>query len=97
MNKLNEIKGILSQHRDELQHKFKVRKIGIFGSFVRKEQRKGSDTDILVEFAEPVSLFDFMDLERYLEKLIHNKVDLVSKKALKPYIGKHILSEVIYV
>jgi len=97
MAKLDEIKSILSEHKDELQQRFKVRTIGIFGSYVRNEQRKGSDTDILVEFAEPVSLFDFMDLERYIAKLIHNKVDLVSKKALKPYIGKHILNEVIYV
>ncbi|MCG2725651.1 MAG: nucleotidyltransferase family protein [Elusimicrobia bacterium] len=96
MTKLNKIKCILTQHKDELREKFKVRRIGIFGSYVRDQQRKGSDTDILVEFNEPVSLFDFMDLENYLGKLIHNKVDLVSKKALKPYIGKQILNEVIY-
>ncbi|MGA2091333.1 MAG: nucleotidyltransferase family protein [Endomicrobiales bacterium] len=97
MAKLDEIKSILTEHKVELQRKFKIRTIGIFGSMVRNEQRKGSDTDILVEFTEPVSLFEFMDTEHYIEKLIHNKVDLVSKKALKHYIGKHILNEVIYV
>ena len=97
MNKLDRIKHILLRHQDELQNTFKVRRIGLFGSYVRNQQSKCSDTDILVEFTEPVSLFDFMDLENYLEKLIHNKVDLVSKKALKPYIGKRILNEVMYI
>lgn len=97
MTNLSEIKAVLLEHKDELQQKFKVSKIGIFGSYARNEQSKTSDTDILVEFTEPVGLFDFMDLEDYLGKLIHNKVDLVSKKALKPYIGKHILQEVVYI
>lgn len=72
-----------------------MKEIGIFGSCVRGEKR-AHDIDILVEFAEPVGFFQFMDLEEYLESLLSAKVDLVSKKALKPYIGKHILEETIY-
>ncbi len=93
---LEEAKDILRQHRQELEHKFKVKEIGIFGSYVRGEQKKRSDIDILVEFKEPISLFEFMDLEGYLEKLLGTKVDLVSKKALKPRIGEHIMKEVVY-
>jgi predicted nucleotidyltransferase len=52
---------------------------------------------VLVEFEEPIGLFEFMDLEFYLSDLLDTKVDLVSKKALKPYIGKRILEEVLIV
>ena len=53
--------------------------------------------DILVEFKESPSLFEFMDLEEYFTKLLKIKVDLVTKKALRPYIGKYILREVVYI
>ena len=56
-----------------------------------------SDVDILVDFEEPPSLFEFMDLEEYLSKLLGLKIDLVSKGALKPRIGKRILEEVVYI
>ncbi len=98
MKKIEEIKAKLKEHKEELREKFKVKEIGVFGSYVRGEQKKrGSDIDILVEFKEPVSLLKFMDLEEYLSKLLGLKVDLISKKALKPKIGEHILKEVVYV
>jgi hypothetical protein len=89
------IKQILLLHKDDLKEKFKVKTIGVFGSYVRGEQKEKSDVDVLVEFEEPVGLFEFMDLEAYLTGLLRVKVDLVSKKALKPHIGQHILEEVI--
>lgn len=79
-----------------LRDKFKVRKIGIFGSFARGEQEATSDIDILVDFREPVSLIDFVALERHLSEILGRKVDLVMRSALKPRIGKHILREVRY-
>lgn len=91
------IENILRKHKQELKKRFKLKEIGIFGSFVRDEQKKRSDIDILVEFKEPIGLFEFMDLEEYLMKILGAKVDLVSKKALKPRIGRHILQEVIYI
>jgi len=91
------IENILRKHKQELKKRFKLKEIGIFGSFVRGEQKKRSDIDILVEFEEPIGLFEFMDLEEYLMKILGAKVDLVSKKALKPRIGKHILQEVVYI
>jgi hypothetical protein len=99
MNKNNiiEIKQVLSQNKEQLLRDYRVKEIGIFGSFVRNEQKRNSDLDILVEFEEPIGLFKFMDLEEYLKKLLGIKVDLVSKKALKPYIGKYILEEVVYI
>ncbi len=80
-----------------LKEKFRVKKIGIFGSYLRGEQKKSSDIDILVEFHEEPSLFEFIRLERYLKNILKIKVDLVMKNSLKPYIGKHILDEVIYI
>jgi predicted nucleotidyltransferase len=79
-----------------LRERFKVKELGIFGSYVRGEQNETSDVDILVEFYEPISLFAFMDLEEHLKKLLGMNVDLVSKRALKPRIGKHIMKEVVY-
>lgn len=98
MKAIEEIKETLAEHKEELRARFKVREIGVFGSYVRGEQKKkGSDVDILVEFEEPVGLFEFMDLEEHLSNLLGMKVDLVSKKALKPRIGEYILKEAVYV
>ena len=94
---LREITEVLRRCKGELRERFKVGVIGVFGSYVRGMQRKGSDVDVLVEFEEPIGLFDFMDLEEYLSDLLGVKVDLVSKKALKPNIGECILREVVYV
>ena len=76
---------------------YRVKKLGLFGSFVKGAQRRGSDVDILVEFEQPIGLFEFIDLEAHLKHLLGTKIDLVSKKALKPYIGKHITKEVVYI
>jgi predicted nucleotidyltransferase len=98
MNDLIKIRYCIKKNKKEIEGKYKVREIGIFGSYVRGEELKGgSDIDILVEFKEPIGLFKFLDLEEYLENLLGKKVDLVSKKALKPQIGKQILKEVIYI
>ncbi|ACI21912.1 MULTISPECIES: nucleotidyltransferase family protein [Thermodesulfovibrio] len=95
---LKEIRTILENLKPELVKKYKIKEIGVFGSWVRGEQKKNSDIDILVEFEENagISLFDFIEIEDYLRKKVGIKVDLVEKKALKPYIGKNILREVIY-
>ncbi|MEW6118439.1 MAG: nucleotidyltransferase domain-containing protein [Nitrospirota bacterium] len=55
MKTLDEIKEVLEEHKDEVRQKYRIREIGIFGSFVRREQKKGSDIDILVEFDEKIS------------------------------------------
>lgn len=80
-----------------LQTKYNVKTIGVFGSVSRGEEKKSSDVDILVEFSEPVGFFKFIELEEFLGELIGKKVDLVTKKALKPTIGREILKEVVYV
>ncbi len=96
MKSLQEIRKIIEEHKEVLRKSFSVKDIGIFGSYVRREEQKTSDIDILVDFEEPVGFFEFVDLEEYLEKILGTKVDLVSKKALKPHIGQRILEEIVY-
>jgi len=91
---LDEIKKVLKKHKSRLEHKYHVSTLGIFGSHVRDEQADDSDLDILVDFTAPISLFDFIDLEEEISTLLCARVDLVSRSALKPYIGKRILGEV---
>ena len=94
---LDRIKEILKKHEKELKEKYGIKEIGIFGSYLRGEAKEESDLDILVEFEKTIGFFKFLELEEYLSNLIGIKVDLVSKKALKPYIGKYILKEVVIV
>ena len=78
----------------ELKEKYHVSYMGIFGSYIRGEQRPGSDLDILVEISKTPTIFKFVNLENYLSDALGVKADLVMKDALKPNIGRHILSEV---
>jgi len=99
MRNIEEIKKKLEELKPSLEEKFKVKSIGIFGSFVRGEEKIGSDLDILVEFEESagLSLLDFIKLENHLSDVLGIKVDLVEKGTLKPRIGKHILEEVVII
>jgi len=91
------IEKVLTQKLNYLKKNFQVEKIGVFGSFSRGENTKSSDIDVLVEFSKPISMFRFIELEEFLSKIFGKKVDLVSKKALKPQIKDQILREVKYV
>jgi hypothetical protein len=74
-----------------------VRKIGLFGSFVRNEQRPGSDIDLLVEFEPGQKKFDaFMELSFFLEEVLQYKIELVTVESLSPHLGPHILKKVEY-
>lgn len=99
MKTLKEITSTLEALKPSLRESFGVETIGVFGSYTRGEQTKKSDIDILVTFkpdAHP-GFFKFLELEEFLASKLGTKVDLVSKEALKPYIGKHILEEVVMV
>ena len=96
MKKINELK-IIESHRLFLEEKYHVKSIGIFGSVARREAQEKSDVDVLVEFGRPIGFFDFIKLENFLSEVLQKKVDLISKKALKPAVRAEVLSEVIYV
>jgi predicted nucleotidyltransferase len=99
MKSLREITTTIERVKPLLNAEYGVETIGVFGSYRRGEQTQKSDVDILVTFREDAhpGFFKFLDLEEFLEKELGIKVDLVSKGALKPYIGKHILEEVVMV
>lgn len=86
---------VLRDLKGRLAEQYGVKEIGIFGSAVRGEASDQSDVDVLVEFSRPIGFFKFLELEEYLGGCLGRKVDLVSKKALKPRIGAHILEEVV--
>ena len=97
MMESREINETLQKHLDVLRDQYGIDRIGLFGSFARGEQNPKSDIDLLVEFSRPVGLFKFMELENQLSEILGAKVDLVTRNALKPRIGKRILDEVQYV
>lgn len=92
---LNELRMQLRNHMALLKHRFKVKRLGIFGSYARNEATPQSDIDILVEFSEPIG-WEIVDLQDYLTELLGHKVDLVTIKALKPQLKAEILQQVVY-
>ena len=89
-----DILAMLHEHR-LLLRSLGVRRVGLFGSFVRGEQRVDSDIDLLVEFEPGQKTFDhFMNLVVLLEDLLHRRIELVTTEALSPYIGPHSMGEV---
>jgi len=97
MNSIDEIIQMIAETKEQLGSEFGVTEIGIFGSAVRGGQDADSDVDILVEFERPIGFVKFARLEKRLSELVGMPVDLVTKKALKPHMGKRILEEVRYV
>lgn len=97
MKTVKDIEKIIQNNKKELKEKYGLREIGIFGSYIRGEQDKNSDIDILVEVERPMGFVKFIRLENHLSQILGIKADLVTKKALKPYIGRRILQEVQYV
>jgi predicted nucleotidyltransferase len=96
MKSKEEILKTMKKELPYLKEKFKVKSIGIFGSYARGEQTKTSDIDMLIEFDAPVGFFKFIELEDYLSDKLGVKVDLVTPDALKPMIKPHIIEEAVY-
>jgi len=98
MSKEKIIKKIQSK-LPALKTQYPIKTLGIFGSVARGDDTPKSDLDILVEFNEnePIGFFKFIHLENELSELLNKKVDLVTKRALKPIIKQDVLKEVIYV
>jgi uncharacterized protein len=97
MKDLNEIRKTLREQKPYLAENFGVEIVGVFGSYVRREQRPDSDLDLLIELDRPprISLIGLVELEDYLSQVLGVKVDLVIKTNLKKRIGKRILQEVV--
>ncbi|MDA8083493.1 MAG: nucleotidyltransferase family protein [Nitrospiraceae bacterium] len=97
MKTLDEVKATLRKHKAEVVRDYNVKELGIFGSVVRGEQQVRSDIDILVEYNELPDLLKLIELERRLQRILRNKVDLVEKTGLRPELKDSILGEVVYI
>lgn len=97
MKSLDEIRQLIRDQKPYLAENYGVTIVGVFGSYVRQEQRPDSDLDILIELDRPprISLIGLVELEDYLSQLLGVKVDLAIKKNLKRRIGARILQEVL--
>jgi len=96
MKSLQEIKSILSNHKDHLFTDYPIKSLAIFGSYSRNEQNKKSDLDIIVEFNGKIGI-RFIDLADELEDLVGFRIDLVSKNGIKEKYYQSISSDLIYV
>jgi len=97
MKNIDEIIFKLKELKPDIEKNFNITELGVFGSFVRNEQKEDSDIDILIDYKDGTSIFTLGGLQYMLSELFNTKVDIVMKKSLKKRIGKQILSEVIYV
>ena len=99
MKSIKYIKKRFEELKPILEEKFQVETIGIFGSYVRGEQNKKSDVDVLVEFTKDahIGLLKYLEMEIFLSEQLGLKVDLVAKGGLKPTLKDLVLSEVVYV
>jgi len=87
----------LADNLEEMQQRFSVRALSIFGSAARDEAADNSDVDVLAAFDKKANFDVFMDLKFYLEELLGTGVDLVTDKALRPQLRQAIEQEVISV
>ena len=97
MMNVHEVLTKLEALKPELQRRYKVREIGLFGSWVRGEQHERSDMDVLIDFEEGADLFDWIGLALYLEETFGCPVDVVPHKALRPELRTAVLEQAVKV
>ena len=97
MKNVDRIRSKIDQHRSTLEKRFKVKSIAVFGSYLRGEEKKESDMDMLVEFYKTTDLLEFIALESFLSEILGHKVDLVMREALRPRIKDRILREAVVI
>ena len=95
--KRNDVLRILQKERQELVDRYNISALSVFGSVARDDDRQDSDVDILVEFSQPVGLFQFIELQQRLEALLGSNVDLGTPRSLKPRIKERVMQEAIRV
>lgn len=92
-----DVLSLIKKHEPEIKNRFGVATIGVFGSFVRGEERPDSDVDVLVTFRRGKKTYDnYINCKFYLEDLFGRRVDLVMRGAIKKQLRPYILGEVVY-
>ncbi len=97
MQTLSQIITTLQQHKKTLHDRYKVQRLGVFGSYVRGDIHSGSDVDVLIEFYEPVSLLGLVSLENYISSILGIKADVVPEEDLRAELKDKVLQDVIFV
>lgn len=92
-----EILRTLEPLRSDLEARYKVKEISLFGSFVRGQQTDASDVDVLVEFAPNATFFDLVRLAMFLEEILQRHVDVIPKDSLRAEIRDAVLRERVLV
>ncbi len=96
MLRLQDITTALATHRVALFRKYHLTELGVFGSITRGDNNADSDIDIVIDYEGTMGL-EFVDLADELESILRHKVDLVSKKAIRPKLLERIKTELVYV
>ena len=94
---LNKIIGLIQSLKETIRTEYKAEVVGIFGSFVRGEEKESSDIDILVKFNDDADLFDFMGLSIFLEEKLGRRVDVVPYDTVRPELKERIMKETVTV
>ena len=97
MKNVGDIEKIIEGEKEKLLIEYKIRNMGIFGSYAKNTAKEKSDIDLIVEFEEPVSLLGVIKAENYLTELLRIRVDLVPKEDIRKELKETILKEVIYI
>jgi len=95
MKTLAEIRSIIRRHRDPLAERYGIVITGVFGSYVRDEQKPESDIDLLTDILRPISLLELVGAELYLSDILGVKVDLVPKRSVRQELREAILGEAV--
>jgi uncharacterized protein len=96
MKSLSTILSLILKSKPDLQKKYPIKTIGVFGSVARGDNKENSDVDILVEFEKPIGI-EFIDLANELESILEQKVDLISRSGIKPKYFQMIEKDLHYV
>lgn len=97
MPTIDDIKIKLQELKPIIAERYKVKQVGLFGSFVRGEQSPSSDIDVLAEFGDDADLFDLIGLTLFLEEVLQRRVDVVPKRALRRELQESVLREAVAV
>lgn len=97
MKTRKEFAAIILSLKSELETRFHVKSIGIFGSVARNKNTETSDLDLVVDFSEPVGMFKFLELQDYLRLALNTDVELTIPRAIKPAIRQTVERDVLYV
>jgi len=97
MYNTKQIINILANQKKELEKKYPISELGLFGSFARGDNNEHSDIDILVDFNDRIDGFDYIKIAHELEDIFQHKIDLVSRKGIKPQYLAYVEKNLIHV